>query len=226
MCAGRGYDLYMHRTNHPIASHPASDVIKYTQGNYRFMESDELDALADAINDCMRCALGGMRNRAVPGEGNADAELMFVGEAPGRQEDLRGRPFVGAAGRILDEMLGQLCVTRTEVFIGNILKCRPPGNRDPVSQEIERCTPYLARQIDLIRPEILCPLGNFAIAYILHRYGIQPQSISRVHGTIFEARDGVKTLRIVPLYHPAALIYNPKLRTVMQRDLELVRRFL
>lgn len=186
------------------------------------------------IRNCTRCNLWSSRTHAVPGEGNLDADIMLIGEAPGRQEDLEGRPFVGAAGKLLTELLCTVGIERNNIFIGNILKCRPPGNRNPRADEISSCTPYLDTQIELIAPRVICPLGNFATAYIFKKYGLHGTTqISAVHGKVFKVGSSATNtctdaegegLTIVPLYHPAAIIYNPKLREQTIKDLHKIVR--
>ena len=180
---------------------------------------EELTRLHERILQCRRCHLSETRRNPVPGEGPVTAQVMFVGEAPGRMEDLEGRPFVGRAGKLLDELLAEIGLERGEVFIGNVVKCRPisPEGRDrrPTPEEISICSPYLDRQIELIRPRILCPMGNTATSYLLEKYGFTPQGISRVHGRIYRVEGG---LCIFPLYHPAAALYLNRLKDVLRKD--------
>jgi DNA polymerase len=164
---------------------------------------------------CTRCAeLAGTRTSVVFGAGNADAELMFVGEAPGANEDLQGLPFVGAAGKLLEQLLGEIGLSRAEVFIANVLKCRPPGNRDPQQAEIENCRPYLIRQIELIEPRVICTLGNFATKLLRD----DPTGITRVHGQSEVRQIGSHTARLVPLFHPAAALYTPSTLATLRED--------
>jgi len=149
------------------------------------------------------------RKKAVPGEGPADADLMFIGEGPGFHENEQGRPFVGAAGRFLEELLASIGLNREDVFIGNVVKCRPPGNRDPQTDEIEACAKYLERQIRAINPKVIVTLGRFSMA----RY-FPGERISAIHG---QARV-VNQRLIVPMYHPAAALHQPSLRQVVQDD--------
>lgn len=167
------------------------------------------DVERDIIH-CTRCPLSRTRTLAVPGQGLAEAGLMFVGEAPGGQEDLQGLAFVGPAGRLLSELLEGIGMKREDVFITNILKCRPPGNRNPDVLEIERCLPYLRRQVSLIRPSVICTLGSFAFRSLVD----DSASISRVHGQFF--RKG--SFEFFASYHPAHALRNPPLVEVMQRD--------
>ncbi len=164
---------------------------------------------------CTRCAeLAATRNSVVFGAGNADAELMFVGEAPGANEDLQGLPFVGAAGGLLETLLGEIGLSRSEVFIANVLKCRPPGNRDPRPGEIDNCTPYLLRQVELIAPRVICTLGNFATKLLRD----DPTGITRVHGRAEIRTIGAHTARLFPIYHPAAALYTPRTLESLRED--------
>src|SRR5580692_156470 len=172
---------------------------------------------------CTRCAeLAATRTSVVFGAGNADADLMFVGEAPGANEDLQGPPFVGAAGKLLETLLGEIGLSRAEVFIANVLKCRPPGNRDPRPGEIENCTPYLVRQVELVRPRVICTLGNFATKLLRG----DPAGISRVHGQAEVRTIGPRTVRLYPLYHPAAALYTPSTMEMLRADFMLIPEIL
>lgn len=168
-----------------------------------------LTAIAERIRACRDCPLGSERTNAVPGEGNPNSPVVFVGEAPGFHEDQQGRPFVGQAGKLLDELLAAAGLARNEVFIANVLKCRPPGNRDPLPGEIEACAGHLAAQLEAIDPAVIVTLGR----YSLQRF-LPGASISRVHGQRF-SRDG---LTVVPMYHPAAALHQGSLRSVIEED--------
>ena len=170
-----------------------------------------LAKLATAIRTCKKCRLHRTRRTPVVGEGSPEANYMFVGEAPGREEDLQGRPFVGAAGRILTEALQNSGITREEVYITNIVKCRPPGNRDPAPDEVSACLPYLLAQIDIIKPAGICLLGRIALNAIL---GLN--SISRARGRFFKW----DKIKVFPTYHPAATIYKPDLRDIFFSDIK------
>lgn len=171
--------------------------------------SEELEAVAAEVSVCVDCKLHLSRKNAVPGEGPAGADLMFIGEGPGFHENEQGRPFVGAAGRFLEELLAGIGMSREDVFICNVVKCRPPGNRDPEQQEIEACSQYLERQIEAIDPQVIITLGRFSMA----RY-FPNALISRIHGQPAEI-DG---RLIVPMYHPAAALHQPSLRETVQAD--------
>jgi DNA polymerase len=175
----------------------------------------ELKELLMAARSCTRCAeLASTRTSVVFGAGNADADLMFVGEAPGANEDIQGLPFVGAAGKLLEQLLGEIGLSRAEIFIANVLKCRPPGNRDPQASEIEHCRPYLVRQIELIEPRVICTLGNFATKLLRD----DPTGITRVHGRSEVRTIGSHTARLVPLFHPAAALYTPSTLATLRED--------
>jgi len=163
------------------------------------------------IRRCPLCALARTRTNAVPGEGPLDAEVMFIGEAPGANEDQQGRPFVGAAGKFLEELLAAAGFAREDVYICNVLKCRPPGNRDPLPGEIEACRDYLDEQIDLIDPLVIVTLGRYSMARFFPN-----QAISRIHGRPRETAGRF----YVPMYHPAAALHQQSLRAVMLKDFE------
>lgn len=185
-------------------------------------KTSEMESLNDEVSSCMCCGLHKTRNNPVPGEGSLDARIMFIGEAPGSNEDMRGRPFVGRAGMFLDELLSSVGLKRVDVFIANILKCRPPGNRNPQAEEIRSCTAYLDRQIAIIAPETLCPMGNFAAGYILEKYGLKPEPIGRIHGKSSTVKNLLPDARIIPLYHPASAIYNPNMRNTLLEDFKRI----
>ncbi len=175
----------------------------------------ELRSVFTQARGCTRCPnLVATRTQVVFGAGNADADLMFVGEAPGAREDERGLPFVGAAGRLLDELLGGVGLRREDVFIANVLKCRPPGNRDPHPVEIEHCQDYLMRQVELIEPRVVCTLGNFATK-LLRADGA---GITRLHGRDEVRVVGRRAVRLYPLYHPAAALYTQSLQETLRGD--------
>jgi DNA polymerase len=174
----------------------------------------ELVELYRELNDQHGCPLAGTRTHIVFGMGNADADLMFVGEAPGATEDQEGKPFVGRAGRLLDELLEEIGLSRREVFIANILKCRPPGNRDPLPEEIDECKPYLMRQIELIEPKVIATLGNFATKTLTE----SPVGITRCCGRPQERRLAGRDVIIYPLFHPAAALRTPKVLEQLRDD--------
>jgi uracil-DNA glycosylase len=169
----------------------------------------ELQSLYQEIQRCEKCVLSQGRTNAVPGEGPEDAEILFIGEGPGFHEDRQGRPFVGAAGQYLEELLASIDLRREQVYICNVVKCRPPGNRDPLPEEMEACRPYLDRQIELIRPRMIVTLGRFSMA----RY-FPGASISRIHGQPKQ----VGNLVYYPMFHPAAALHQPRWRTLLEQD--------
>jgi DNA polymerase len=176
---------------------------------------EELKTVLHQARACVRCQeLADTRQTVVFGAGDADADLMFVGEAPGANEDRQGLPFVGQAGRLLDKLLEEIGLSRSQVFVVNVLKCRPPGNRDPRPEEIEHCQGYLWRQVELIEPRVICTLGNFATK-LLRR---DPTGITRVHGQAQVHRIGARAVRLYPLYHPAAALRTPRMLEVLRED--------
>jgi DNA polymerase len=175
-----------------------------------------LKAVYDEARACVDCALHETRTTVVFGAGNADADLMFVGEAPGANEDKMGLPFVGQAGKLLDKLLGEIGLERTDVFICNTLKCRPPGNRDPLPNEIEACQRYLRRQVELIEPVVICTLGNFATKLLRG----DPTGISRLHGQDETHVIGSRAVRLYPIYHPAAALYTPSMLETLRADFQ------
>jgi len=176
------------------------------------------EEISAAIAACERCKLAETRIKVVPGEGSHEAEVMFIGEAPGREEDVQGRPFAGRAGKLLDRLLAEIGIGRNRVFIGNVLKCRPTSpegkDRKPTEQEVSACSHFLESQIEKIKPKVICTLGDTATQYILRKYGLKPDGISKIHGRVFKAGK----LKIIPLYHPAAALYTYRLERVMRED--------
>jgi DNA polymerase len=197
------------------------------------MMSDNMDTQFRDLNSkilvCTLCPLSQTRQNAVPGEGPTNARMMFIGEGPGRQEDLDGRPFVGRAGKFLDECLQSIGLNREQVFITNIVKCRPSeksGNwvkdRKPATEEVEACAPYLSKQIELLNPDIICTLGDTAKSQTFKRFGLEDDTIGHVHGRLFLAG----RIKIVPLYHPAAALYDNSLHQIILIDFQGLRRTL
>jgi DNA polymerase len=174
----------------------------------------ELSTYAAEIAGCTRCRLAEGRTQVVFGNGSPDADLMFVGEAPGFHEDKQGFPFVGQAGQLLDQLLAGIGLSRDLVFVANVLKCRPPGNRDPMPDEIESCEPHLFRQIELIEPKVVATLGNFSTKLLSGKQ----TGITRVHGQPQEVTLGGRTVLLYPLYHPAAALYTHSMLNVLQED--------
>jgi DNA polymerase len=183
-----------------------------------------LDTVAAEVIVCIKCSLWKTRKNAVPGEGNPESPIMFVGEAPGYWEDVKGEPFVGDAGKFLDSLISKVGFSREEVFICNVLKCRPPKNREPMPNEIETCTPYLDRQIRAIQPKFIVTLGNHSTAYIFSKAGLLFSSITQVHGKFFEASIlGIK-VTVFPTFHPAAALYSAKYKEQITSDFKLLRQ--
>jgi DNA polymerase len=178
--------------------------------------ASELDAFREQICECTRCPLGHSRNRFVFGSGAADAGILFVGEAPGEEEDRQGLPFVGAAGELLTRIIGAMGLSRDEVFICNVLKCRPPNNRDPQPEEVASCEPYLQRQIEIVKPRVICCLGRHA-AHALLKTDL---SLSRLRGTLHEYAG----IPLIVTYHPAALLRNAGYKRATWEDIKWVRQ--
>jgi DNA polymerase len=181
-----------------------------------------LKAVYEEARACTRCALHQSRTTVVFGSGNADAELMFVGEAPGANEDKMGLPFVGQAGKLLDKLLEEIGLARSDVFVCNTLKCRPPDNRDPHPKEIESCHDYLSAQVDLIEPVVICTLGNFATKLLR----ADTTGISRLHGREEIRVIGSRAVRLYPLYHPAAALYTPSMLETLRADFQRIPELL
>jgi DNA polymerase len=181
-------------------------------------EADSLQDLREVVGECTRCPLSCSRTKLVFGAGNPDADLLFVGEAPGRSEDVQGIPFVGPAGRLLDRMLESIDLRREDIYITNVVKCRPPGNRDPEQLEIQTCNPFLKRQIELIRPKIVCELGRIAAGVMLGRQ-IQ---ITRIHGQKFIG-NGYSN---VPVLHPAAALRGQDTMRMLEHDFRQLASYL
>jgi DNA polymerase len=185
---------------------------------------EELKAVWEQARTCTRCPqLASTRTTVVFGSGNADADLMFVGEAPGANEDKQGLPFVGQAGKLLETLLGEIGLQRSDVFIANLLKCRPPGNRDPLPGEIDACQDYLFRQLELIEPRVVCTLGNFSTKLLR---ADPATGITRLHGREEIRRIGPRNVRLFPLYHPAAALYTRSLLDVLRADFHRIPELL
>ncbi len=180
--------------------------------------SERREALKEVLAQaraCTRCTeLAAARKTVVFGAGNADAELMFVGEAPGASEDEQGVPFVGRAGKLLNTLLGEIGMERTDVFIANTLMCRPPGNRDPLPIELDNCHEYLLRKVELIQPTVICTLGNFSTKLLRG----DPTGITRLHGQPEVLVLGARAVRLYPIYHPAAALYTPRMLETLRED--------
>jgi DNA polymerase len=186
------------------------------------MVSEEVRKLAEETEICRNCA------NIVVGKGNPDSDIVFVGEAPGRKEDEQGEPFVGAAGKNLDKLLERVGLSLEDVYIANILKCRPPENRDPTDEEIRKHTPWLLEQIKEIKPKVVCSLGNYATKFFLAGCEVDSMSkqpgITSVHGKVKDIEVQGLKIRLIPLFHPAAIIYNRRLLEEWEKDMEIVKR--
>ncbi|RLF17210.1 MAG: uracil-DNA glycosylase [Thermoprotei archaeon] len=174
--------------------------------------------LRNDVLACRKCDLWRTRTNAVPGEGNLNSFIMFIGEAPGRQEDIEGRPFVGPAGKLLTSLIESIGLRREEVYITNVVKCRPPGNRDPRPSEITACSPYLNFEIKLLKPKLIVTLGRHSTSYILGLANIRASGISKVRGNTYEVTIFNLRVLVFPTYHPAAALYNPRLRDILEKD--------
>src|SRR3984957_1937476 len=220
-------DRKVHLTRSSSQGDTGRDWLKHTAGERRWLpsaavSSAEIDQRREALKQvfaqasvCTRCQeLATTRKSVVFGAGNANADLMFVGEAPGASEDEQGLPFVGRAGKLLETLLKEIGLERKDVFIANVLKCRPPGNRDPLPLEIENCREYLYRQVELIQPRVICSLGNFSTKLLRD----DPTGITRLHGKPQELTLGRRTVRLYPIFHPAAALYTPRMLETLRED--------
>jgi len=187
---------------------------------------EKLKKVKDDVTACQRCPLFKTRILPVIGKGNHQSKIMLIGEAPGSNEDKTGIPFCGRAGDILTELLDSINFQREDVYICNILKCRPPNNRNPQIDEIESCAPYLEKQIEIIKPKILGTLGNYATSYILKKYNLsnEIQGISKIHGKIFKVKTLFGEIEIIPLYHPAVATYNANMKEVLKKDFQIFKK--
>lgn len=188
---------------------------------------EELARIAEEIAHCKKCPLAATRTNPVPGEGGYKKRIMLVGEAPGKNEDLQGRPFVGKAGEFLNELLDSIGLSRDDVFITNVLKCRPPNNRDPRPEEIKACSPYLERQISILRPRIIVTLGRFAWQWTCEHFGVSYVPISRAHGRPYHTHTIIYgALTVFPTYHPAAALYNKQIEPILREDFRRLKSVL
>ena len=182
-----------------------------------------MEAVASEVKACRRCGLWKTRRNAVPGDGSPEAKIMFVGEAPGYWEDVKGKPFVGAAGKFLDALLAEAGLQRSQVFIGNVLKCRPPGNREPAQSEIEACTPFLDRQILALQPKLIVTLGHYSTAYIFSKVEIAFKGITEARGKFYQAKVLGLAVTVFPTLHPAAGLYSAKYKQLLIEDFRLLK---
>ena len=184
--------------------------------------TEQMNQITSEARSCLECALGEHRNNVVLGSGSLDAGIVLVGEAPGRKEDESGLPFVGSAGKLLDGLLESSGLSRKDIFIGNILKCRPPGNRRPKKAEVAACEGFLARQLEIIKPKVIAPMGNSALSYFQTIYGLEEIVIGDAHGKVYEVETSWGKTKLVPLYHPAAAIYRRHLLGDLEKDMKKV----
>lgn len=189
-------------------------------------ETEKMTKLVESINKCKKCDLYKTRKKPVTGEGSLKTKLFLVGEAPGYNEDMQGRPFVGKAGKILDELLESINLNRNNIYIANILKCRPPNNRNPLNNEIDSCAEYLNKQIEIIKPGYILPMGNFASEFIFKKFGLKIDKISKIHGKIHIINTLIGKVTIIPLYHPAIATYNPNNKKILFEDFNILKKLL
>jgi uracil-DNA glycosylase family 4 len=183
-----------------------------------------MEAVANEVHVCRKCQLWKTRQNAVSGEGSLDTSLLFVGEAPGYWEDVRGRPFVGAAGRLLDALLARINLSRGMVYITNVVKCRPPDNRAPRQIEVKTCTPFLNRQIKIVEPEIIVTLGRHATSYVLAEAGLKEfTGITKLRGKVYPVELVGLSVSVLPTLHPAAVLHNPKYKDPLEHDFQLLK---
>jgi len=190
-----------------------------------------LKRIKEEVINCKKCPLYqervSQRFYPVIGEGSHQAKIMFVGEAPGLNEAKTARPFCGAAGKILDELLASVGIKRNDVYITNLLKDRPPNNRDPAVEEIKSCIPFLEQQIEIISPEVICPLGRYSMKFLMGKFGLKAevQPISKIHGKVFTAKNLFSNIKIIPFYHPAVATYNPNMKEILKKDFQVLKKF-
>lgn len=189
-------------------------------------KEENMKRIRSSIANCRKCNLWKTRKKPVFGEGSLDTDIFFVGEAPGYNEDMQGRPFVGKAGKILDELLESIGLRRSEIYIANTIECRPPDNRNPLKTEIDACAEHLDKQIEIIQPRIIVPLGNFACSYIFEKFGLKYGKISDVHGKIFQINTIFGNVKIIPMYHPAVATYNPDTKNVLLSDFKMIKKLI
>ena len=190
------------------------------------MQENNIKKINNEIRSCEKCNLYKTKKNYVLGSGFLNSNLIFVGEAPGYNEDLKGIPFVGKAGKILDELLNSINIDRKNVYITNILKCRPPKNRNPLSNEIKQCTKYLDEEINIIKPTVISPLGNFASKFILEKYDFNFEKISLTHGKILRKKLKYGNINIIPQYHPAVAVYNKNMIKTLEKDFKIIKKLI
>ena len=190
-------------------------------------KDQKLKKTKEKVINCKKCSLCKTRKLPVIGQGNHDTNILFIGEAPGKNEDETGTPFCGRSGKMLDELLETVGLKRENVYICNILKCRPPKNRDPKPEEIKKCTPFLEEQIKIIKPSVICSLGRFAMTFLMDKYGLKTEvkSISKDHGNEYNIKVFSKKTVFIPLYHPAVAIYNSNMKDILKNDFKLLKKY-
>ena len=186
---------------------------------------NQLEKIKQKVLACKKCSLYKDRIYPVIGEGNHQAKIMFVGEAPGSSESKTGHPFCGSSGKILDQLLNSIDVKREDIYITNLLKDRPPKNRDPKIEEIKACYPYLKEQIKIIKPKIISPLGRHSMQFLMQKFGLEKeiQLISKIHGQVFQSNQLFKGIKIIPLYHPAVAVYNINMKSILIKDFQILK---
>lgn len=187
-------------------------------------EDKKLAEIKKKVLECTKCSLSKNRNWPVIGQGSHRAKVVFIGEAPGKREDETGKPFCGQAGRILNELLESIDLAREDVYISNLIKCRPPNNRDPRPEEIRQCQPYLQKQIKIIKPKLICSLGRHSMTFLMKELGLQEKisSIGQLHGQVFKANLEKRKIKFIPLYHPAAALYRASMKEVLKKDFQKI----
>ena len=190
------------------------------------LKQKRMDELIHQIRECRKCTLWKNAKNPVPGEGDLNTSLMMIGEAPGYHEDIKGQPFVGSAGRVLNELLMSIGIKRNEVFIGNIIKHRPDENRDPNEEEIKACGSYIERQIQIIKPRLIVTLGRHSTKYVMSNVDVEFRGISEIRGKVFEKHLFGIHLKIMPTFHPAATLYNPTYRNFLENDFQMINKLL
>jgi len=187
---------------------------------------DTMPSIEGEVSMCTLCRLHEGRLHPVPGEGNIHSPIVYIGEGPGRKEDEAGRPFVGSAGKLLTQLLKGINLSREDVYIANIVKCRPPKNRKPRADEVLACTPYLDRQLSLIKPLIIAPMGNSAVGYFMKKFNLVKAPIGDVHGSALKIETPWGKAILFPLYHPAAVLYNRSLEVELEKDFKKIKKLL
>jgi len=189
-------------------------------------KANKFEKMSLEIKKCKKCNLYKTRTKPVIGSGSFNSEIFFIGEAPGKNEDILGKPFVGRAGKILDDLLKSINLTKEDIYIANILKCRPPNNRNPQKNEIKKCTNFLDKQIRIINPSIIAPLGNFAASYIFEKFNLKYEKIGLIHGKKFQTNTSFGKIIVIPLFHPAVATYNPNKMSDLLNDFKILKKII